>query len=131
MARVVSYLAELRCVLLSILAFHPIQLAHLVFHPVLWSQVFTDMPGGGFQGNEIDVVITGDALIKKCPSVKNRIGEEGGPLASMPQMQVRATLIIWRTLHQLVWRVRRRHICMASTLFCPSRGSRAAENYRP
>lgn len=57
------------------------------------------MPGGGFKGNEIDVVITGDALIKKCPSVQNRIGEEGGPLASMPQMQVRAKPIFWRTLH--------------------------------
>lgn len=45
------------------------------------------MPGG-FVGPGIDVVITGDALVKKCPSVKNRIGEVGGKLASLPHMQV-------------------------------------------
>lgn len=57
------------------------------------SQVFTDMPGGGFEGPGVDVVITGDALVKKCPSVRNRIGEVGGKLAALPQMQVTILLI--------------------------------------
>lgn len=40
----------------------------------------------------MEVVITGDALVKLCPSVPQRIGESGGEMASMTQMQVSTLL---------------------------------------
>lgn len=38
------------------------------------AQVFTDMPGGK-QGDQEEVVITGDALIKRCPQQDQRRGD--------------------------------------------------------
>lgn len=40
----------------------------------LVSKVFTDMPGGK-QGDQDEVVITGDALIKRCPQQDGRRGD--------------------------------------------------------
>lgn len=51
-------------------------------------QVFTDMPGGGLKGEEVEVVITGDALVQRCPAVTQRIGEDSGELATLGRMQV-------------------------------------------
>lgn len=46
------------------------------------------MPGSGFEENEFDVVITGDALVKRCDAIPQRIGEDGGPVALLGSMQV-------------------------------------------
>lgn len=49
-------------------------------------KAFTD--SSGFINKDVEVVFSGDGLLKKCPVTPHRVGEEGGKLATLPYMQV-------------------------------------------
>lgn len=48
--------------------------------------------------SSVEVVVTGDGLVSRCPEARNRVGEEGGELAALTQMQVNTFALFDRSI---------------------------------